>query len=306
MKKKYQGIVIPTVTPLTAKRQLDHEAIEKMFSNFRNHQVLPFILGTTGEASSIPVAIKHDFIKKAGKLKQAGDVLYTGIASNCIEESVALAKYCSDNGTDVVAATLPSYYVLTETQMRCYFEQLAEAIPCPLIIYNIPATTHMSIPLVVIDELSHHPKIVGVKDSEKNEERIKQSLALWSHREDFSYFLGWAGRSAMALAEGADGLIPSTGNFYPKLYADMPRALAYGNTEALFRLQELSDLLGNLYQADRTLGQSLAALKVLMSQAGLCEPNVMPPLQNLTAEERGKLLSDWAKIKNDYQIELEQ
>ena len=202
MKKKYSGIVIPAVTPLTAEHQLDHAAAERIFSNFYQHEVMPFILGTTGESSSLPVYIKEEYLKLAVKLKKPGSILYAGISSNCLEESIDLAKKSFDAGVDVVATTLPSYYALSEYQMKKYFEQLAAAINGPMIIYNIPATTHMSIPLPVIDELSHHDNIVGSKDSERSEQRLLESISLWKDREDFSHFVGWAAKSAEALLNG--------------------------------------------------------------------------------------------------------
>src|SRR5688500_20096489 len=105
--------------------------------------------------------------------------------------------------------------------MKQYLETLADAIALPLVIYNIPATTHMSIPLNLIDELSHHPNVIATKDSERSEERLKQSLELWKDRNDFSHFLGWAAKSAEALINGSDGLIPSTGNLVPEVYSEM-------------------------------------------------------------------------------------
>jgi 4-hydroxy-tetrahydrodipicolinate synthase len=54
--------------------------------------------------------------------------------------------------------------------------------------------------------------------------------------------------------------------------------------------------LGNLYQAGRTLGESLWALKYLMKQVGLCEPYVMPPLQPMAGEEENKLKKDLEAI----------
>jgi 4-hydroxy-tetrahydrodipicolinate synthase len=174
--KKYSGVVIPAVTPLTPDYKLDHEAVERIFDNFRKHGCHPFILGTTGEAASLPFALKKEFLELAGKLKKGADVLYAGISSNVLEESIALAKHSFDSGADVVVTTLPSYYALTEPAMFRYFEQLAEAVAGPLMIYNIPATTHMSIPLSVIDRLSQHHNFVGVKDSERSEDRLRESL----------------------------------------------------------------------------------------------------------------------------------
>ncbi|MES2774789.1 MAG: dihydrodipicolinate synthase family protein [Bacteroidota bacterium] len=292
IKKKYSGVVIPAVTPITATYQLDEGAVEAMFGNFYKHNVSPFILGTTGESASLSNHVKTDYLQAASKFKKEGSMLYAGISSNCFEESVDFAKQCLDHGVDAVAATLPSYYALNESQMQRYFELLADAIPVPLIIYNIPATTHMSIPLAIIDTLSHHENIVGTKDSERSDERLQQSIALWKDRQDFSHFLGWAARSARAMIDGSDGLIPSTGNLVPGIYNDMKKAVEAGDEEKAFQLQHASDVFGNLYQGGRTLGESLWALKLLMREAVLCQPFVMPPLQSGSDEEATKLAAD--------------
>jgi 4-hydroxy-tetrahydrodipicolinate synthase len=276
--KKYTGIIVPAVTPLTEKLQLDETAVERIFSSFYNYNIAPFILGTTGEAASLSMPVKKDYILAAEKNKKMGTLLYAGISSNVLSESIEFAAYCCLHAVDVVVATLPSYYLLTEKQMLQYFRSLADNITLPLFIYNIPATTHMSIPLPVIEELSRHKNIVGIKDSERSEERMMQSLQLWKDRTDFHYILGWAAKSADALVQGADGLVPSTGNLYPEIYAAMLTAFQHGDKEKLYAGQKLSDEYGALYQSNRTLGESLHELKTLMNKKGLCEPVVMPPL----------------------------
>jgi len=277
-KKKYKGVIVPAVTPLTEKLQIDEAAVSRLFALFYQHKISPFILGTTGESASLPLQLKKDYVLAAGKNKKMGSLLYAGIGSNVLAESIDFASYCSLHAVDVVVATLPSYYGLTEKQMLKYFTTLANNISLPLFIYNIPATTHMSIPLSVIDELSKHKNIVGIKDSERSEERMLQSLQLWKDRNDFHYILGWAAKSADALLNGADGLVPSTGNLYPEVYVDMIKAFENGDKDKMYAMQKLSDDYGALYQANRTLGESLHALKLLMKEKGLCEEYVMPPL----------------------------
>ena len=276
--KKYTGVIIPAVTPLTEKLQVDEAAVTKLFVLFYQHRISPFILGTTGESASLPLQLKKDYVMSASKNKKMGSLLYAGIGSNVLAESIDFASYCSLHAVDVVVATLPSYYGLTEKQMLKYFTTLADSISLPLFIYNIPATTHMSIPLPVIDELSRHKNIAGIKDSERSEERMLRSVQLWKDRKDFHYILGWAAKSADALLNGADGLVPSTGNLYPEIYADMIKAFENGDKDKMYAMQQLSDDYGALYQANRTLGESLHALKLLMKEKGLCEEYVMPPL----------------------------
>ena len=295
--KKYYGVIIPAVTPLTADHKLDKPAVKKIFDSFYKYSVSPFILGTTGESASLPADIKTEYIKEAGRNKKQGSVLYAGISSNVLSESVEFSKLCADNGADAVAATLPYYFPLTENQMKKHFEHLADNSAIPLIIYNIPATIHMSIPVAIIEELSHHPNVIATKDSERNDERLKQSLELWKNRDDFGHFLGWSAKSVEALINGSNGLIPSTGNIIPEIYSEMLEAVELGDNQKAYEMQKLSDMYGGIYQSGRTLGESLWALKVLMKEKGLCEAIVMPPLQSLDEEEENKLKKAFYDLK---------
>lgn len=268
---------MPVITPLNADLSLDTASVERLFLLFRQHGAHPFVLGTTGEFPSLPGSLKLDYIRLAGRLKTGVDQLYVGISSNCMADSVEHARVAFGEGADVVVCNIPSYFQLSETQILKYFEALADKIPGPLMIYNIPSTTHHSIPLPLVDTLSHHPNIVGLKDSERNEERLVTALQMWSDRKDFSHLLGWAARSVFSLRHGGDGLVPSSANLSPGVYTDMLKALAAGDTIQLNRLQDMSDQLGTTYQGGG-LGSSLGALKVLMQKEGLCQQYTMPPL----------------------------
>ena len=287
--KKYRGIIAPVVTPLTESYKLDKGAVERIFGMFYEHSISPFILGTTGEFASLSLDLKQKYMRRAGKLKMQDTILYAGISGNCFDESLEFGRFCMHHGADVLVANLPCYYSLTESQMKQYFLDLVEMLRSPLVIYNIPATTHMSIPLSLIDELSYHPDIIGIKDSERNEERLQQSVTLWKDRKDFSHFLGWAARSTAALFAGSDGLVPSTANFAPEIYSDMLVAVEQNDRDHANKLQELSDSLGKIYQDGKTQGESLWALKVLMEEKGLCQSNMMTPLTEMNEEEKQSL-----------------
>jgi dihydrodipicolinate synthase/N-acetylneuraminate lyase len=302
--KKFKGNVIPIVTPLTAQYKLDTEAIERIFNNLIHYKASPFILGTTGESASLSIDLKYNYIDQALKLKQADTNFYVGVSSNSVKESVEMAKRSFDAGATAVAATLPAYYSLTTDQMKRYFIELANQVSGPLLIYNIPATTHMSIPLDLIEELSYHDHVVGTKDSERSMERLTQSLKLWADRPDFSHFVGWAAQSAYGLLNGSDGLIPSTGNLAPEIYCRLEESVATNDTEGAYYYQHQSDVLGNLYQSGRLLGQSLAALKVLMQEVGLCGSAMMSPLQELPAEENVKLIASYYELIEKEGIKL--
>jgi 4-hydroxy-tetrahydrodipicolinate synthase len=286
IKKKYCGVIVPMVTPFTKELKVDLQASERILSSFLKANVSPFLAGTTGESVSITDAEKLSLIKSAVNFVNHRTIVYAGISGNCLQESIENAKRYAGVGADVVVAHLPFYYPLSNSQMLRYFEELADSVPCPLILYNIPATTKQSIPLEVIEKLSYHPNISGIKDSERGIERLDKSLELWRNRTDFVHLMGAAVQSAYALLNGSDGIIPSTGNITPKLYQEMYTAAIVKDSDKVNELQDLTNKISEIYQKDRNLSQSIPALKVMMSVYGLCEPYVLPPMYTLEADEQ--------------------
>ena len=226
--------------------------------------------------------------------------IYAGLAGNCISEQYDAAEKFIEAGADVIAATLPCYYSLTPKQMYEYYKNLADTLTAPLMLYNITITTHMSIPLDVIEKLSHHPNIVGLKDSENNIQRMEEALTLFSDREDFAYFCGCAANSAKALSLGADGIVPSVGNYLPKIYNDLFEAGISGNTEIANDLQAKTIEIGKINTDNLTLGESLAGLKVIMKMYGLCETYMLPPLTELEEETVINIQNKVRDIINKY------
>ena len=283
--KKYKGVVVPMVTPVTKKGALDTAAVERIITFFVEAGVSPLLMGTTGEGNSVSQADGLIFVETAVKAAQGRITIYAGLTGNCFSEQQKQAEAYTQAGADVIVATLPTYYALTPEQMENYYRTLADSIKGPLMMYNILATTHMSIPVSVIRRLAAHPNIVGLKDSERDLERMTQCIELAHDREDFCYFCGWAAQSAHSLELGGDGIVPSTGNYVPGMFQQLYEAAVKGDMETANHLQDETNEIAKIYQKDRTLGQSLTALKVMMQSKGLCEPWMLMPLTRLSAEE---------------------
>lgn len=289
---KYHGVVVPMVTPLAKDGSIDVAAVERIIENFARNNVSALIMGTTGEGNSVPVEYGIKMIEAASRTAKGRITIYAGLAGNCVKEQIAAAEKFIKAGADVIAATLPCYYTLKPEQMYDYYKTMADVLTVPLMLYNITITTHMSIPLDVIEKLSHHPNIVGLKDSENNVPRLEEALKMFAGREDFAYFCGCAANSAVALKNGADGIVPSVGNYLPKIYQDLFIAGINGDMEKAEELQQITIEIGKINTEGLTLGDSLAGLKVIMNEAGLCETGMLPPLTEL-----GKEVADMIREK---------
>lgn len=293
---KYRGVVVPMVTPVTQNGLLDTVAVKRIIDFLAQYQVSPLLMGTTGEGNSVSQSDGQQFVEAAVKAAEGRILIYAGLTGNCFTEQVRQSEIYTALGADVIVATLPTYYALTDGQMYEYYKTLADCITGPLMLYNILATTHMSIPVDVIRKLADHPNIVGLKDSERDLERMAQCIDIAKGRDDFAYFCGWAAQSAHSLELGGNGIVPSTGNYVPDMFQQLFDAAVAGDMKKANRLQEETNEIAKIYQKDRTLGQSLTALKVMMSTKGLCEPWMLMPLTRLSAADEQTIIHQLANI----------
>ncbi|MGQ1948215.1 dihydrodipicolinate synthase family protein [Geofilum sp. OHC36d9] len=291
-RKIYNGVIVPMVTPIGSSGKIDEPAVEKIIRSFIQTRVSPFILGSTGEAPSLSVIQKRGLVEASVKAIKKQSLLFVGISGNCLSESIADGQLFAEMGADILVATPPAYYPMTNNQMIAYFSALADALPKPLILYNMPAMTKHNIPVEVVEVLSRHENIVGLKDSERDEQRLEILISKFKNRTDFVYLLGWAAMSVKALTLGASGIVPSTGNIVPVLYRELVDSLQKGDKINADRLQHLTNNISRLYQEGRVLSESIPALKALMSLKGLCGKEVVPPMYRMKEDEEQLYLKE--------------
>lgn len=296
MSKKFSGVVVPMISPLLEDFRIDTVAVKRIMSLFACYSISPLVLGTTGESPSIGEKESLRCMRAACRSKAPNQQIYAGLVGNNIDDLLRRGKLYTDMGVDAIVSTLPSYYPLAKEQMRAYYLELADKLSAPVFMYNIKATTQMSLPLDLVAELSQHPNIAGLKDSERDPERMNACISAYRNRSDFSFFCGWGAQGANSLILGADGIVPSTGNFVPDLYEKLYQAAREGNVECALDYQQQTDRVAELYQKGRNLGSSLAALKVLMQARGLCNTTMMPPLSVLSAEEQKAIIEQFEEL----------
>ena len=295
--KKHHGVMVPMVTPVTAQGGLDEASARRVIDHLLQARVNGiFVLGTTGEAASVPRTTRLRLVELAVRHVAGRALVYAGINDNCLADSVEAANGYFRAGVDAVVALLPGYYAIEPPQMLSYFTALLERVDGPVVLYNIPQTTHLSIPLEVIEKLVGHPRLVGFKESEKDEQRLATLLGRLGGRSDFSIFVGVGAFMAEGLRLGAAGATPGVGNLLPRVCRQLYEAALAKDAARVAQANKEMMEGGMGYQRGRSFGQSLAALKAAMSFHGLCGPDMLPPLQALDAAEREKLRQEMVRL----------
>jgi dihydrodipicolinate synthase/N-acetylneuraminate lyase len=292
----HRGVIVPLVTPVTETGQLDEPAAERLVDHLASHGCGMLALGTTGEVASLSPKLRKRYVEIAVRVAAKRTPVFACIAHNCVSDSVDAARDYLQAGADAVVGLLPNYFKLEPSEIQAYFEKLSASIPGPVLIYNMPQTTGMSIPVEVLEALSTLPNITGLKDSENTPGRRERVAERLGGRADFSLFMGVAAKSVAAFRVGFVGCVPSSGNLYPERWRALYDAATAGNWDVAEKLQRQLDEIGTVFQRNRSLGQSLAALKAGLALRKLCGAAMVPPLFALPVAECAAVLEELRRL----------
>ena len=214
---KLSGIFPAFATPFDSDGNL-YKA--KVFHNIQklNDVALAgyLVCGSTGET---PLMSTEERLTLMGWVREASGenkTLIAGVGAESVSETVRLTNAAADLGYHAALALTPFYYRIQmhrpETQML-FYRAVADRARIPVLIYNIPQVTGYNMPAEMIGELSHHPNIVGMKDSSGDLARMKENLA--AVKPGFQIFAGSDGNFWDALQLGAVGGMLAIANVLP-------------------------------------------------------------------------------------------
>jgi 2-dehydro-3-deoxy-D-pentonate aldolase len=293
--KNYSGVVVPMASPVDSIGEIDVSGAAKLINYLHDNRAVPFIMGTNGEASSLSLKNREDLVRVLIDHKRSDVPLIAGVIGLPFSETVDQSNTYFDMGLDAVVLTLPNYYGLSNRQMLHYFKSVSERVKGDVILYNIPKTIHMSVPVEVVEELSYQENIIGIKDSEFDETRLDASLLLWKNRDDFFHLTGVNKLMVKGLMNGSQGVVPSTANFDPGIYRDLYELCLQKREEEAIALLAWTQELCDIYQENRSLADSVVALKVVLSHLGLCTEDMLPPLMKADGEQVKSIIDKYHK-----------
>ncbi|HEX9046826.1 MAG TPA: dihydrodipicolinate synthase family protein [Verrucomicrobiae bacterium] len=286
---KYHGAVVPLVTPLSPDGGLDEPALERLVdSQLAGGVAGIFVLGTTGEGMHAPRKLRQRIVELTVRRAAQRALVFAGLGD------VRLADLSEANqflhlGADAVVAHPPISEKVSPEQLAGWYRSLLSGLQGPLLLYNMPMTTGISIPLDAVEQLLGHPKLAGIKDSENNPKRLQELLGRFGGKEDFSVFVGVGALMEQGLKLGADGIVPSVGNLIPDVCSGLCAAARKTDWAEADKLSARMNAVAALYQKGRNLNESLSALKAAMHLRGICAARVLPPLRKVSAAELEKI-----------------
>lgn len=287
------------ITPLTANDQLDREGTIRLTEHLIEGGVHAlFLLGTTGEAQSLTYRLRYEFVELVCKQVAGRIPVLVGITDTCFDESVRLAEFAQRCGAVGVVAAAPYYFTPSQQELIEYYTALADAIPLPLYLYNMPSNVKVFLEPNTIRVLAKHPNIVGLKDSSANMTYFETLLYTLDEREDFSLYVGPEELTGECVLMGGDGGVNGGANMFPKLYVAMYNAATAGNLEEVRRLQSIIMKISTTFYCVGKYGSSyLKGVKCALSLLGLCEGYMPYPYRKFRKEEEDRIRQAIESVK---------
>lgn len=279
-----KGSLVALITPMNQDGSINYEQLHDLIDwHIENGTDGIVAVGTTGESATLPVEEHLTVIEATVKHVNKRVPVIAGTGANNTVEAIALSKAAEQAGADYTLSVVPYYNKPSQEGIYQHFKAIAEASSIPMIIYNVPGRTVVSMSNDTILRLAEIPNIVGVKEASGN---IGNNIELInSVPEGFAVFSGDDPTGLPFMLCGGHGVVTVAANVAPKLFADMCRAALEGDIATARRLNEQLIPIYNTMFCE----PSPAAPKWGLSLLGKCEPHVRLPLVALTEAGQAKV-----------------
>lgn len=282
MSKPLEGVYAALTTPFVG----DEVSTEKIQDNVRKYNRTGLagylVLGSTGESVSLTDAESLELVEAVVAAAAPEKKILVGTARESTKGTIDFTNSLAGRGIAAALVRPPSYFKskMTREALKTHFLAVAESGKLPVLVYNIPQNTGISLEPQLIVDLARHPNIVGLKES-------SGSLAFLGEvvphvPAGFHYFLGSGHVIYPGLEMGADGAILAVANAAPELCAEIYSLFRAGRKDEAKRLQfELIPLNKMIMES-----YGISGLKYAQDARGYYGGPVRLPL--LPVEENGK------------------
>ena len=286
--KKIFGVVPPMVTPLLDNDHLDVEGLERLVGRILSGGVHGlFLLGTTGEAPDLPYDVRRELVRRTSELVAGRVPILVGVTDTIFTESLKMAEFAKDCGAAGLVAAPPYYFAAGQPELIDYYTRLADAVPLPLYLYNMPSQVKVMIEVNTVVELAKHPNIVGLKDSSGNIGYFNACRYQLRNRSDFAILMGPEEAMGEAVLMGADGGVAGGANLFPKTFVDLYEAAVAKDVDRVRALQERVMRVSSLiYGIGHHNSSFVKGVKCALSLLGVCSDTLAAPREPFNVADR--------------------
>lgn len=277
---KNKGIMTAVVTPFTAAGEIDYTTYRKLLELLIQKGIHGlFISGNAGEYYALTFKEKTELMKVTYEAVQRAVPIYFGSGASNTAETIALTKMAEEGGADAVSIITPSACRPSQDDLYAHYKAVAQSTHLPVLLYNNPAATGVSISSTLMSRLLEFDNIVGIKDSSGDFMLTLDFMSLAPGRLDV--LAGRDGLILPTLMQGGSGAISSVSSAVPELAVAIYENYQKGNMEAAVESQNKFAALRSLF----SLGTFPSVVKSALKLRGLDVGSPRLPVQALAKDK---------------------
>ena len=230
MDLKNSHIMTAMVTPFDKDGNVDYELLKRLIDHLLSTGTDGILVsGTTGEGPTLTEEEKIELIEKTVEYVAGRVPVVAGTGSNNTKTTIEYTnKVAKIDGVDAALVVVPYYNKPDQAGMIAHFTAVADNVDLPIVMYNIPGRTGVTMEVKTIAELSKHQNIIGIKDCTGI---VNMAEIVANTPDDFLAFTGEDADALAARNVGAQGVISVASHLFGKEISQMYAANSKGDNE---------------------------------------------------------------------------
>jgi len=269
----FTGSLVALVTPFDGNNRVDYTSLKRLIDFHVDAGSDGLVIaGTTGESATLARPEHIELISRTVELADGRLPVIAGTGSNSTAQTIDLSRAVADSGIDAFLIVVPYYNKPVQEGLYQHFAAIADALPKPVMLYNVPGRTVADMLPETVARLARHDNIFGIKEATGDIDRLKAIQDLVDG--EFAYFSGDDFTLLPFLEQGGHGVVTVSGNVVPAAVARLCRLARDGSSE---EAKVLDDSLQPLNKA-LFVESNPIPVKWALSQMGLMEAHIRLPM----------------------------
>ncbi len=247
MKKlPFTGSGVALITPFLPDGTPNYEKLDEILEmHIANKTDAIIICGTTGEASTLPDDEHLEVIRHTVQTVRGRIAVIAGTGSNDTQHAIDFSVESEKYGCDGVLCVTPYYNKATQKGLVEHYKAIANAISIPVILYNVPSRTGVSISIPALRELAKVDNIVAIKEASGD---IGYAIKIRREVPELYMYSGNDDMIVPIMSIGGKGVISVVANILPEETHNICELYESGKTQESLALQlEMLELINNLF-----------------------------------------------------------
>jgi 4-hydroxy-tetrahydrodipicolinate synthase len=275
----FHGSMVALVTPMHGDGAIDEDSLQRLVDfHVENDTDAIITMGTTGESATLDTAEHCHVIRRTVQMAAGRIPVIAGTGANSTREAMELTGCALDAGVDACLLVTPYYNKPTQEGLYRHFRMVAEAVPVPQILYNVPGRTAVDMLPETVQRLAGISNIIGIKEATGDLERARTIIDCCG--DSLDVYSGDDATAMELILLGGKGNISVTANVAPRAMHEMCAAAQAGDRErAAVINRPLEDLHRLLFIESNPI-----PVKWALHEMGLIPEGIRLPMTPLAEE----------------------